>query len=211
MKVASLLASGLLLSVFLLEQSKCHKTRFVCLLVRLYTFTQPFQAQTPITWYTGDGETKSLSPALDAYVYGENAYSMPHMDLKPTTWEVCDAYFQSKTPKQIDRENKYWCWILPTKIEGGEAVVVATSSVQKLRMPLPLQKGEGSTLPAVGTPPTRLFKPANQIVDPRLQGSVLPLVDGLTVVKQSASTVVDGVVSYWLGNGKGMDEDDDFY
>lgn len=30
--------------------------------------------------------------------------------------------------------------------------------------------------------------------------------DGITIVKTSAGTVVNGLISYWKGNGKDMDE-----
>jgi hypothetical protein len=67
--------------------------------------------------------------------------------------------------------------------------------------------GEGATLPAYGTPPGTLFNPSHQVVDVSLTGASLPMVDGLIIVKSSADTVVDGLVSYWKGNGKDMNDD----
>ncbi|KAK6984090.1 hypothetical protein R3P38DRAFT_3232910 [Favolaschia claudopus] len=92
------------------------------------------------------------------------------------------------------------------KVEGGEASLVATTSVERLHVPKPIERGKGSTLPAYGAPPT-LFNPDRHVVDPTLKGSTLPMETGATVVKSSADTVVDGFVSYWKGNGKDMDSD----
>ncbi|KAJ6575865.1 hypothetical protein B0H10DRAFT_2236705 [Mycena sp. CBHHK59/15] len=165
----------------------------------------------PITWYDRDGNVKEMSKELDDFVHAENTYSLSHLELKPTTWEVCTEYFNDTLAeknglKKIDTENQYWCWILPLKMEGGEARLVATTSLQELHVPFPIVKGKGSTLPAYGTPPT-LFSPIHQVVEPFLTGSCLPMVDGITIVKSSEDTVVDGLISYWKGNGKHMDEE----
>lgn len=100
----------------------------------------------PITWYGPDGNVKNLPPALDEFVHGENAYSLAHMELKPTTWEDCTEYFDAALSKKngirkIEKENQYWCWILPLTVEGGEAKLVAITSVQKLRIPFPIESG----------------------------------------------------------------------
>lgn len=107
------------------------------------TFRDPlFQ---PVTWYDREGNTK-LVPPLDEYVYGENEYSLSHLDLKPTTWEVCNAYFEMTMAeknglKKINEGHKYWCWILPLKVEGGQAKLVATDSLQSLHIPFPINAG----------------------------------------------------------------------
>ena len=87
-----------------------------------------------------------MSPALDEFVHGENAYSLAHLELKPTTWDVCTAYFDATLAKKngirkIESENQYWCWILPVKMDGGEAKLVATTSVEKLHVPFPIESG----------------------------------------------------------------------
>ncbi|KAJ7127848.1 hypothetical protein C8R44DRAFT_979395 [Mycena epipterygia] len=165
----------------------------------------------PITWYDRDGNPKQISQALDDFVHGENAYSLSHLELKPTTWEACTDYFTSTLAKEnglskIDKENQYWCWILPLKLEGGQASLVATTSLQQIHIPFPITEGKGSTLPAYGTPPT-LFSPDRHVVESALTGFSLPMVDGVTIVKSSAETSVDGLISYWKGNGKDMDDD----
>lgn len=100
----------------------------------------------PITWYDCDGNVKEIPKALDDFVHGENAYSLSHLELQPTTWEVCTEYFKETLAKKnglkkIDRENQYWCWILPLKLEGGQARLVATTSLQELHVPFPIVKG----------------------------------------------------------------------
>ncbi|KAJ7691968.1 hypothetical protein B0H17DRAFT_1330940 [Mycena rosella] len=172
----------------------------------------PMIAVGPITWYDRDGNVKEMSPALDEFVHGENAYSLAHLELKPTTWDVCQAYFDTKLTKKngiqkIESENQYWCWILPLKMEG-DGKLVSTTSVQKLHVPFPIETGKGATLPAYGAPPT-LFHPDRQVVDPSLTGSSLPMTTGIIIVKSSPEAVVDGLISYWHGNGKDMDEDYD--
>ncbi|KAJ7223858.1 hypothetical protein B0H12DRAFT_1223958 [Mycena haematopus] len=166
-----------------------------------------------IVWYDRDGNVKTMPPSLDEFVHGENAYSLSHLELKPTTWEACTAYFDAtiaKNPKNgirtIERDNQYWCWILPLKMDGGEAKLVATTSVQKLHVPFTIEKGKGSTLPAYGAPPT-LFHPSRQVVDPSLTGSSFPMDTGICIVKNAPETAVDGLISYWKGNGKDMDDD----
>jgi hypothetical protein len=98
----------------------------------------------PITWYDAEGVTQDL-PALDDFVWGENEYALPQLDLKPTTWDVCDAYFQEKKANNqwsdIDKEHKYWIWILPMKVEGGQGKLVAVSSSEGLRIPFPINRG----------------------------------------------------------------------
>ncbi|KAF8191037.1 hypothetical protein K438DRAFT_2018457 [Mycena galopus ATCC 62051] len=168
---------------------------------------------TSIVWYDRDGNVKTLTPELDEFVHGENAYSLSHLELQPTIWEVCTAYFDATLAKSkkngiktIEKDNQYWCWILPMKLDGGQAKLVATTSVQKIHVPLPIEEGKGSTLPAYGAPPT-LFNPERQVVDPSLTGSGLPMVTGICIVKSAPETVVDGFISYWKGNGKDMDDD----
>jgi hypothetical protein len=100
----------------------------------------------PIVWYDPDGNAMSLPPALDEFVHGENAYSCSHLELQPTTWEACTAYFdatlaQANGIQLIEEGNQYWCWILPMKVEGGKANLVATTSMQKMHVPFPIEKG----------------------------------------------------------------------
>ncbi|KAJ7772379.1 hypothetical protein B0H16DRAFT_1513257 [Mycena metata] len=167
-----------------------------------------------ITWYDKDGNHKQLPPSLDEFVHGENAYSLAHLELQPTTWELCTAYFDATLANhgiaKIEKDNQYWCWILPLTVDGGKAKLVATTSVEKLHVPFPIEPGKGSTLPAYGAPPT-LFNPSRQVVDPSLKGSSLPMTTGITIIKSSPETVVEGLISYWKGNGKDMDGDLDYF
>ncbi|KAF8145328.1 hypothetical protein K438DRAFT_1782067 [Mycena galopus ATCC 62051] len=84
----------------------------------------------PIVWYDHDGNVQNMPLSLDEFVHGENTYSLSHLELKSVTWEDCTAYFDAtlaKNPKNgvkiIERDNQYWCWILPLRRQreaGGD-------------------------------------------------------------------------------------------
>lgn len=100
----------------------------------------------PITWYDQNGKVQQLPAALDEFVHGENAYSLAHMELQPTTWDVCTAYFDATLTKKngiakIENDHQYWCWVLPMKVDGGQAKLVGTTSVEQLHVPFPIERG----------------------------------------------------------------------
>ncbi|KAJ7216079.1 hypothetical protein GGX14DRAFT_562518 [Mycena pura] len=116
---------------------------------------------------------------------------------------ACTEYFTSTLAKKnglsrIASENQYWCWILPMTVNGGDAKLVMATSLQKMRIPFPITEGKGSTLPAYGTPPT-LFHPDRHVVDPSFTGSSLPIKDGITIVKSSSKTVINGLINVFRG------------